>query len=449
MKKKLKRPVLVIAKVFFPVGTKRHAWLLDIYLLIKTEGLFSIFRKAWYKVAFFVIRILGFSASEAKYMKIYADFLNETTNEGKEYVPLVETFVDKGKLPVKLLAFYLPQFHPIPENDEWWGRGFTEWTNTSKALPNFIGHYQPHLPGELGFYDLRIPDVQKRQVALARQYGIYGFAFYYYWFAGKKLLERPLEQYLADKELDFPFCLCWANENWTRRWDGAESEILIEQVHSDDEYTAFIKDISVYFNDPRYVFVEGKPLLIVYRVDILPDAAKAASIWRAESKKLGFNDIYLVAVQSFGISDPSPYGFDAAVEFPPHGLGDFLIRKDDESIVNPNFAGHFFDYLGASRTLAEKKVPDYTLFRTVMPSWDNTARRQNSGNIFINASPAAYRQWLEATIRYTVQHLPIDKNFVFINAWNEWAEGTHLEPDRRYGYAHLQATLDALRANLD
>lgn len=365
--------------------------------------------------------------------------------EDDPYVPISEFDVDPANVLVKPIAFYLPQFHPIPENDAWWGEGFTEWTNVSKAYPNFEGHYQPHVPDELGYYDLRLPEVQKRQVELARKYGIYGFCFYYYWFAGKRLLERPLEQYLADPELDLPFCLCWANENWTRRWDGAEHEILIGQIHNEPEYLHFIQDISPHFRDPRYIRIDGKPILLVYRINLLPEPYTAARIWREECRRVGIGEIYLMAVQSFGITDPRPYGFDAAVEFPPSYLGAEAVSHKSLKITNPDFKGRIFDYNAAARIMTERKADDYTLFKTVMLAWDNTARRQNEGHIFIHATPSNYKSWLKDIVTYTRRNLPKDRRFIFVNAWNEWAEGTHLEPDRRYGYGYLQATAEAIQ----
>jgi glycosyltransferase involved in cell wall biosynthesis len=369
------------------------------------------------------------------------------TRAGEEYVPLSSEEVDPAAVKARLIAFYLPQFHPIPENDQWWGKGFTEWTNVSRARPNFKGHYQPHLPGELGFYDLRLPEVQKRQMELARKYGLHGFCYYYYWFNGKRLLEKPLDIVLNSPDMDFPFCICWANENWTRRWDGAENEILIGQEHSEDQHLAFIRDVIPILKDRRYIRVDGKPLLAVYRINLLPNPQKAAQIWRAECRKQGLGEICLVAVQSFGITDPRPYGFDAAIEFPPHHISVADVDLKWMHLTNPAYTGRIFDYQAAAQSMLCKGVPDYTLFKTVIPAWDNTPRRQNEAHTFINSTPAAYKDWLAKTVRYTCQNLPPNQCFIFINAWNEWAEGTYLEPDQRFGYAYLQATAEAVTSS--
>ena len=240
-----------------------------------------------------------------------------SSRTASDYVALDDSGVSLGGSSVKVVAFYLPQFHPTPVNDAAWGRGFTDWTNVSKAVPQFLGHYQPHLPGELGFYDLRVPEIQRRQVELARLYGLHGFCFHFYWFGGMQVLERPLRQFHADKSLDFPYCLCWANENWTRRWDGQDHKILLAQAHSPQEDLAFFDAISPFLTDPRYIRVDGRPLLIVYRANLLPDAAATATRWRECCRQMGLPELYLVAAQTFGLNDPTPLGFDGAVEFPP------------------------------------------------------------------------------------------------------------------------------------
>jgi glycosyltransferase involved in cell wall biosynthesis len=356
--------------------------------------------------------------------------------------------LSKTSHPVKLIAFYLPQFHPIPENDLWWGKGFTEWTNVTKAVPQFVGHYQPHLPGELGFYDLRLPDVLRRQAQLAKKYGIYGFCFYYYWFDGKTLLDLPLNTFSADKGIDLPFCLCWANENWTRRWDGLDQEILLAQNHSLEGDIRFIEKIIPYLHNPRYIRIEGRPLLLVYKAHHLSNPPEVAARWRQLCRSAGIGDLFLVAAEAFGFDyHPGDLGFDAVVEFPPHlplNSQEIPAITDTFRLLNPDFAGAIYDYESAASYLLGRKKPPYERFRTVMLSWDNTARRPHNPTIFTNFSLTKYEAWLAKACNETLQEKNSERRIVFINAWNEWAEGTHLEPDRRYGYGYLRATANAL-----
>ncbi len=347
---------------------------------------------------------------------------------------------------VKPIAFYLPQYHPVPENDEWWGRGFTEWSNVAKAIPEFIGHYQPKLPGELGFYDLRIREVQRRQVELAKQYGLYGFCFYFYWFGGKRLLEMPLEQFCADTKINFPFCICWANENWTRQWDGMNEDVLIGQEHSPEDDIAFIEHISNYLKDDRYIRIDSKPLFIIYRPALLPEPKKTAERWREWCNKNGIGDIYLAFTHSFEHLDPREIGFDASIEFAPNTF----ILKDITShfyIVNNNFNGRIFDYTSAIDLAREYITPPYIKFRCLCPGWDNAARKPGRGVTLANATPDFYKEWLRILYEYTIKHFVKEERFIFINAWNEWAEGAYLEPDRKFGYAYLEATAEVLRIN--
>jgi len=350
---------------------------------------------------------------------------------------------------VKLIAFYLPQFHPFPENDEWWGKGFTEWSNVAKAEKNYIGHYQPHCPIHNGYYDLRVPSVMEEQASLAKQYGIHGFSYYFYWFAGKILMDTPLEMMLANPKVDLPFCLTWANENWTRRWDGQENDVLIAQAHSDEDSLAFIQYLVKFFNDPRYIRINGRPVLIIYRASLIPDMAHTVNVWREEIKKHGFSDLYLICAQSFGILGPEAFGFDASVEFPPHTAKSYEISHQ-LTLTNPNFKGCIYSYEQVAAAAVREKEPDYKLFRTAMLSWDNTARKQNQSHSFHGFSLMRYKQWLSALCSNMAHAQKYDKDekLVFINAWNEWAEGTHLEPDRKYGYGYLQATYDVV-ANYD
>ncbi|MCF5931428.1 glycoside hydrolase family 99-like domain-containing protein, partial [Xanthomonas perforans] len=378
--------------------------------------------------------------AHARYVRSVLQLPNSPSND---YVPIAAT-ADKQQGAARVIAFYLPQFHPIAENDEWWGRGFTEWTNVAKAVPQFIGHYQPHLPGELGFYDLRIVDVMRRQAELAKLYGVEGFCFHYYWFAGKRLLERPLDQLLAS-DIDLPFCICWANENWTRRWDGLENEVLIAQDYGPEDDLAFIETLEPLLRDPRYIRVDGRPLVILYRPSLLPDAASTLDRWRTHCRESGVGELFLCMVQ-FDKLDPREYGFDAAVEFPPHKVAAGLPSINSElEIINPGYQGSVVDYANVvDKALSEVK-PEFDLIRGVFPSWDNDARKPGRGYTVARSTPARYRTWLRGAIDYSRKFPVRGESLVFVNAWNEWAEGAHLEPDRKYGYAYLEATRRALR----
>jgi len=355
---------------------------------------------------------------------------------------------DAAPIDVRLIAFYLPQFHPIPENDRWWGPGFTDWRNVVRATPLFDNHYQPHLPGALGFYDLRIDEVRRSQIELARAHGIHGFCYYYYWFNGRRILERPLDAYVADKSLDFPFCICWANENWSRRWDGGNREVLLVQEHDTVSDMKFIRDVIPLFKDPRYIRVNGMPLLVLYRADLLKDPAATAAGWREECEKAGLPGIHLCIAQTFEITDPRPFGFDSACEFPPHRHAVGQITQEIPGLPK-DFGGWVCDYELVARHSLTAPVPDYPLYRGLFPSWDNTARKRHQALIFHRADPTRYEYWLRGLVEYTRQNLVGDQRIIFINAWNEWAEGAHLEPDLQHGAAYLEATLRALSGHTD
>jgi lipopolysaccharide biosynthesis protein len=347
-----------------------------------------------------------------------------------------------AQLPATLVAFYLPQFHPIPENDAWWGEGFTEWHNVARALPQFEGHAQPRLPGELGFYDLRQPDVMRQQMQLAREYGIGAFCSYFYWFGGKTLLEQPLQQWLTDPTLELPLCLCWANENWSRRWDGRADAILIGQQHSPDDDLAFIEYVSRYLADPRYLRVDGKPLLLVYRPGLLPDPKATAQRWRGWCRANGIGEIQLAYVQSFDRVDPREIGFDAAVEFPPNNTTPAPITAHQQ-LLNPEYRGDVHDWRELARQSMAQPDPAYPRYPGINPGWDNEPRRSGNGRVFVHASPRGYRDWLRHAIATATRRFPTQP-LVFVNAWNEWAEGAVLEPDTRLGHAWLEATRAAL-----
>ena len=368
------------------------------------------------------------------------------TAEGKtddNYVPLSTRHVSVGESALKLIAFYLPQFHPVEVNDKAWGKGFTEWTNVSKAIPQFQGHYQPRLPGELGFYDLRIEDVQKRQLELARQHGIYGFCYYHYWFAGKRVMERPVQQILANKELNLPFCLCWANENWTRRWDGGDGDVLLRQEHSLKDDVEFIQEVDPVLKDGRYIRIDGKPLLILYRPMLLPDPAATARCWREYGRENGIGELYIVGVAAFGLSDYEPIGFDGLVQFPPHNIKNHDISAT-KTFYNLDFRGEVLDYTRAAAESLSDLDPNKSVFPGVMMEWDNEARKPGRGVVYHGCTPEIYQQWLDAACHYVIENKGENERFVFINAWNEWAEGTYLEPDRKHGYAYLSATANVV-----
>lgn len=349
---------------------------------------------------------------------------------------------------VKAIAFYLPQFHPIPENDLWWGAGFTEWTNVSKANPIFPGHHQPRLPADLGFYDLRLTEVMQKQIKMAQEFGVHGFCFHYYWFSGKRLLERPLEQFLDNQDLKFPFCLNWANENWTRTWDGAEQDLLIAQTYSPQDDLDLIQDLLRYFRDPRYIRIAGRPVFLVYNASRLPEAKKTLHRWRQECLHQGESEPYFILVQSYDNYAPGPKGFDAAVQFPPH-IPSIARDENCDSIPGPKnlyneFKGTFYSYAGASKRHLSHYNPALPAYPCIVPDWDNTARRASNSMIFLGATPQKYAEWLYKAGQLVKKHFPADRQFVFINAWNEWAEGTYLEPDRLHGHAYINATSRAL-----
>lgn len=340
---------------------------------------------------------------------------------------------------IRTIAFYLPQFHPIPENDAWWGKGFTEWTNVTKAQPLFTGHYQPHFPADLGYYDLRVRETRLEQIKMAKASGIDGFCYHYYWFSEKRLLERPLDEMLLDPESDMPFCLCWANENWTRRWDAAEHEVLIAQEYGPDSDVSFIKSVIPFFQDPRYIRVDGAPVLVVYRPQHIPDSRKSVQAWRDYCATIGIPKLHLVCALTHQNWDYKEYGFDAGVEFPPHNLS--VRNLASELDLNADFYGSCVDYRDiAEQYLALERGHDNNVYRSVFPSWDNTARRHKNARVILNGTPENYEFWLARALRRTAKDFPDEDRLVFINAWNEWAEGCHLEPDCKYGHAFLDAT---------
>lgn len=354
----------------------------------------------------------------------------------------------KGNAPIKYVAYYLTQFHPNPQNDEWWGKGTTEWTNVSKAVPQFNNHYQPRLPGELGYYDLRLKEVFERQIELAHNYGIYAFCFYYYWFDGKRLLEKPLDLFLKNSDLDIKFCVSWANENWTKRFSGTNTDVLMKVGDTPESDIAFIHDVIPIFLDNRYYRINGKPVLIVYRPANLHDPSKVIKTWREIVKKSCGTELYLIATQEKADTcDWISMGFDAETEFMPKAV---MPRLDEinstVNIIRNDFSGCIYSY----KEIVEKKLYQNhkNLYRkvypAVMPMWDNTARRNQNAVIFHGSTPLLYARWLKDIVSKVKGNNILDDQLVFINAWNEWGEGAYLEPDRFWGYAYLEETMQSI-----
>jgi lipopolysaccharide biosynthesis protein len=372
----------------------------------------------------------------------------QTTNNGRRAVAQPSDPI------IRAVAFHLPQFHPIAENDEWWGKGFTEWTNVVKAKPRFPGHYQPHLPADLGFYDLRLPEARAAQAQLAASYGIYGFCYYHYWFNGRRLLERPVKEICKSGEPDFPFCLCWANENWTRRWDGQDSEILLEQKYGREDDLAHIRSLMPVFLDRRYIRIEDRPLFLIYRASGLPEPERTTELWRREAERAGLKGLFLARVESFGdwYGDPRSIGFDCSVDFQPRWelMADARIfrRKwwhvrrlgTHERGIREN---KVFEYKLLVENALAAPTPAYPRVPCVCPSWDSSPRRKHDAYVLMNSTPELYEQWLSGVVNRTkpgdCSEISAD-SLVFINAWNEWGEGNHLEPCQKWARQYLEAT---------
>jgi len=349
----------------------------------------------------------------------------------------------------RAIAFYLPQFHPIPENDEWWGKGFTEWTNVAKAKPMFRGHYQPHIPADLGFYDLRVPETRIAQAEMAREYGIEAFCYYHYWFAGKRLLERPFAEVLESGKPDFPFCLCWANQTWTGIWHGAPERILIEQTYPGyDDHREHFRFLLKAFTDQRYVTVDGKPLFLVFMPSEIPEVEKVTDFWRELSIDAGLNGLYLVGTSYDTNWVPREHGFDASVAVRHPALRQpiswrrpikRIVRNLEDKMGKPTV----YSYKKILPKLLENGVADGIVYPSVIPNWDNTPRSGKNGLVLHDSNPEAFRKHFRMALE-KVRNLPHEQKIVFLKSWNEWAEGNHLEPDLRFGKSYLQVLRDEI-----
>ena len=343
---------------------------------------------------------------------------------------------------IKAIAYYLPQFHPIPENDSWWGKGFTEWTNTAKAKPLFRGHYQPHVPADLGFYDLRVPETRAAQAEMAREYGVYGFCYYHYWFAGKRVLERPFNEVLQSKQPDFPFCLCWANQTWTGVWHGAPNRILIEQTYPGiSDHQRHFATLLPAFLDERYIKVDNKPIFFIYEASKLPEPRRTIELWQNMAIKAGLVGIHFVSVSGIGRWNPLDHGFDAISPPPNWALRPWGSPREPLKWLKNKFERarglptieRYEKWLRTQKKyndIAEKYYP------CVTHAWDNTPRSGKNGFVLKNSSPELFKMALEDAIE-SVQKNPDDRKIIMLKSWNEWAEGNHLEPDLKSGDSYL------------
>ena len=349
----------------------------------------------------------------------------------------------------RLLALYLPQFHPIPENDEWWGRGFTEWTNTAKARPLFKGHYQPHVPADLGFYDLRLPESRQAQADMARSSGIAGFCYYHYWFAGRRILERPFQEVLSTGEPTFPFCLCWANETWSGIWHGDPKRVLIEQTYpGQDDHRAHFAALLPAFRDERYIRVDDRPLLLLYRPEKLPQSREALAFWQAMAKDAGLPGLHIVGMSANKVWHPHEHGFDAKVEVPLVLGRPWISRRKPLKWLRQRWdiqrgLPTVLRYQALMDGQIQAKDLPPTSYPCMVHAWDNTPRSSHNGVVFSGTSPDAFRPYLRSALE-DVQSREPDRRLVFLKAWNEWAEGNHLEPDLKFGHGYLNVIAEEL-----
>lgn len=366
----------------------------------------------------------------------------------EDHDPSILASLPRGVQAPELIAFYLPQFHAVPENDEFWGAGFTEWRQLPRALSRFPGHYQPRIPRDLGFYDLTSEEVIRKQVDMALASGISAFGFYYYWFNGRRVLYKPLDIF-AELKPDLKFVLIWANENWTRAWDGSEANVLLRQDYREEDEEGLLKDLASYFSRENYLRIDGRPLFFIYNPGAIPETRKTILRWRAGlSVHYGIDPLFFMC-QTFGQENPYDFGFDGAMEFPPHKLSNLLPGRPTPDAYSPQFTGRviaYDDFVKAS--LDEDEPPAYPLIKTAAPSWDNDCRRPNRGLTLEGVAPKKYQSWLGELINRAMDN-PIGKTpVVAINAWNEWAESAYLEPDVHYGAAFLNATSRAYASAL-
>ena len=360
-------------------------------------------------------------------------------------VSLQASLPSTNEIP-RVFAFYFPQFHPAIQYNQGGRIGFTEWDTVIGAKPLFKGHYQPRVPGELGYYDLRAIEVMREQVSLATEHGISGFCFYHYYFSGMKPFFRPIENYLRS-DIKAPFFLIWANESWSRRFDGSDDEVIVAQHHSPEDDLLFIRDILSVFADERYVKIDGKPLLLVHKTHLFPDILATTELWREEVVKHGFPGLYLVMVDDWAPDPPHPraLGFDATYEMPSNIVPEHVICDEIERLELPDdFCGRIVDYRKFTQFHMSRPFPEYKRFRTVMLPRDNAARYASKATVHMNTGGDDYQTWLTQAMLDTRNRYAPSERIVFVQSWNEWSEGTYLEPDGRFGRRYLEETRDTI-----
>ena len=348
------------------------------------------------------------------------------------------------KSDIKAIALYFPQFHVIKENNKFWGEGFTEWTNVKKGKPLFQGNHQPRIPGDkygyLGYYDLTDIKVIESQIKLAKSHGIYGFGIYYYWFSGKEILEKPINIFIKNTNINFNFLLIWVNENWTRKWDGKDNEILINQEYKPEDPVNFIKDIKKYVKDKRYIKIDNKPVLGLYEPNKIPNLKQTITIWREKSRELGIGEIFiLISINQNKTEDFQNLNlFNASYEFPPRNIQPLYKIFKKKTFI-------YSELIYKSITFNETKTnfKKFPFFRGSMVEWDNCPRTNKCG-IFDLYSPEKFYLFNKIIIDWTIKHYNKEQRFIFINAWNEWGEGCYLEPDDKYGYASINSLSKAI-----
>ena len=347
-------------------------------------------------------------------------------------------------MKARIIAFYLPQYHPIPENDAWWGKGFTEWTNVGKAKPLYRGHYQPRVPADLGYYDLRVPETRQAQADMARSYGVEGFMYWHYWFGGgKRLLERPFNEVLARGEPDFPFALAWANETWKGFAHGLTNRnTLIEQRYlGEQDYIDHFHAVLPAFRDRRYITVDGKPLFRVYKPLQHPDMPAFVGLWQRLARENGLPGIYFVGQADVGQEQKIlRLGMDAACIFRMMECVNrrpFFKKAVQRIKINLFKHPRVFRYAEAARWFVGPEDARDDIIPTIYSGWDHTPRSGCEGTVFSHYTPDVFERHVEQVLR-AVENKPASLKIVFVKSWNEWGEGNYMEPDRRYGLQFLE-----------